>query len=125
MNFFLTDIPDRTKKPRENGLTMMMDKGLGIRETENFIEASREFTDIVKFGFGTAYIAPSIKEKISLYQQAGIRPHLGGTLFEAFYARKSLNDYLKLLDDFPPNIFNISDVIFISTSNCFGSLPKI
>ena len=37
MNFFLTDIPNREKKPREHGLTMMMDKGLSINDTKNFI----------------------------------------------------------------------------------------
>ncbi len=109
MNFNLSHIPNRDKKPRNNGITMMMDKGLGLRQTENFIEASTEFTDIVKFGFGTSYVTPNIKEKIALYQQAGIRPYLGGTLFEAFYARKSLDDYLKILDDLNLDLVEISD----------------
>jgi phosphosulfolactate synthase len=48
MNFFLTDIPERTKKPRENGLTMMMDKGLSINDTKNFIDMCGAHIDIVK-----------------------------------------------------------------------------
>ena len=39
MNFFLTDIPDRTKQPRDYGLTMMMDKGLSFNQAKEFIEA--------------------------------------------------------------------------------------
>ena len=87
MNFDLTYIPERSVKPRESGITMMMDKGLSIRETEDFIEASGQFADVIKFGFGTSYVTNNLKEKIKLYRQAGIRPYFGGTLFEAFYAR--------------------------------------
>ena len=60
---------------------MMMDKGLGLRETEDFIEASAHLTDIVKFGFGTSYVTKDFAAKIKLYKEAGVRPYLGGTLF--------------------------------------------
>ena len=52
MNFFLKNIPKRTQKPRENGLTMMMDKGLSINDTKNFIDMCGAHTDIIKLGFG-------------------------------------------------------------------------
>ena len=48
MNYFLKNIPDRTQKPRESGYTMVMDKGLSIREAEDMIESSGDFIDIVK-----------------------------------------------------------------------------
>jgi len=64
MNFFLTDIPERTQKPRENGLTMMMDKGLSINDTKNFIDMCGSHTDIIKLGFGTSAIFPHIETKI-------------------------------------------------------------
>ena len=54
MNFLLNDIPSRPEKPREKGLTMMMDKGLGLNEAANFIESSAHLTDLVKLGFGTS-----------------------------------------------------------------------
>ena len=57
MNFELPYLPQRADKPRESGLTMMMDKGISLREAENFCDAAADFTDIVKFGFGTAVIA--------------------------------------------------------------------
>ena len=53
MNFELPFIPARAIKPRQNGITMMMDKGLSTRQVEDFISIAGEYTDIVKLGFGT------------------------------------------------------------------------
>lgn len=108
-NFTLPFIPDRTEKPRESGLTMMMDKGLSFREIENFIDASGNLTDIVKFGFGTSYVTQRLEEKITLYKSHNIRPYFGGTLFEAFYARGMFEDYLRLLDKYDLELAEISD----------------
>lgn len=109
MNFELPYIPERSVKPRKKGLTMMMDKGLGLKETEAFIEANVHLTDIVKFGFGTAYVTPNLEEKLKLYREAGIRPYFGGTLFEVFYARGMQNEYFKLLDKYNLDLAEISD----------------
>jgi phosphosulfolactate synthase len=117
MNFNLTFIPKRGEKPRSKGLTMMMDKGLGLRETENFIEASSHLTDIVKFGFGTSYVTKNLEEKITMYKAAGIRPYFGGTLFEAFYARGKFNDYRKVIDKFKLDLVEVSDGSIIIPHN--------
>ena len=109
LNFTLPYIPERSDKPRNQGITMMMDKGLGLRETEDFIEASAHLTDIVKFGFGTSYVTKDFTAKIKLYKEAGIRPYLGGTLFEAFYARGCYEDYLRVLDKYDLDLAEISD----------------
>ena len=61
MNFELPYIPERATKPRQKGLTMMMDKGLSLRETEDFISASGHITDVAKFGFGTAYVTNDLQ----------------------------------------------------------------
>ena len=109
MNFELPYIPERASKPRHKGLTMMMDKGLSLRETEDFISASGHITDVAKFGFGTAYVTNDLQKKIDLYKEAGIKPYFGGTLFEAFYARGKVDDYLRLLDKFKLELAEISD----------------
>ena len=54
MNFNLSQIPERNKKPRTHGITMVMDKGLSIEEAKNFISVAGPHVDIVKLGFGTA-----------------------------------------------------------------------
>jgi phosphosulfolactate synthase len=109
MNFNLTSIPERDKKPRKSGLTMMMDKGLSQREVENFVSSSGEFTDVVKFGFGTAVIVNNLEEKINIYRNANIRPYFGGTLFEIFIVRKMFDDYRRLIDKYKLDLIEISD----------------
>ncbi|MDX2361641.1 MAG: phosphosulfolactate synthase [Crocinitomicaceae bacterium] len=109
MNFKLSHIPERTPQPRDSGLTMMMDKGLSLRETEDFIDSSASMTDIVKFGFGTSYVTNNLQEKINLYKQAGIRPYFGGTLFEAFYARGMVKEFIQTLDKYELELAEISD----------------
>ena len=97
MNFFLTDMPKRTKKPRENGLTMVMDRGLSINDTKNFIDMCLPHTDIVKLGFGTSAVSPHVRAKIDLYKEAGLLVYIGGTLFEAFVIRNMFTEYKDLL----------------------------
>ena len=99
MNYELPNIPTRPAKPREEGLTMVMDKGMSLRQAEDLVDASGHLVDIVKIGFGTSYVMPRLKEKIKLFHKASMRVYLGGTLFEAFIARGMFKDYQKLLDD--------------------------
>ena len=109
MNFSLSFLPQRDLKPRQSGLTMMMDKGLSTKEVENFCDSSAEFTDIVKFGFGTAVISKNLKEKINIYKQANIRTYFGGTLFELFAIRGELDTYRKIIDEYEIDTVEISD----------------
>lgn len=109
MNFSLPFIPERTTQPRMHGVTMMMDKGLSLREAEHFIEGNAHLTDIVKFGFGTAMVAKQLEEKLALYRSAGLRPYFGGTLFEVFFARGKFDDYLRFLDKYKLDLAEISD----------------
>lgn len=109
MNFSLPYLPERPEKPRSKGLTMMMDKGLSVRQVEDFLSASSELTDIVKLGFGTSYLTNNIEQKIKLYKAAGMKVYLGGTLFEAFIVRGMFKDYIKLLDKLKLDCAEVSD----------------
>ena len=77
---------------------MVMDKGLSLREVEDFLSVSADHTDIVKLGWATSFVTPRLKEKIAIYREAGIPVYFGGTLFEAFVVRKQFDEYRKLLD---------------------------
>lgn len=103
------NLPERTVKPRKHGLTMVMDKGLSLRQVEDFLDTSADFVDFVKLGFGTSVITKHLKEKISLYKQAGIKTYLGGTLFEAFIIRKKFDDYVKFVDSLKLEMAEVSD----------------
>ncbi len=110
MSYFnLPFIPERESKPRNHGLTMVMDKGLSVREAEDMVSIAGEYIDFVKFGFGTSAITKPLKEKIAIYQQAKIRPYFGGTLFEAFLARGMFDQFRKLLDEYKLDLAEISD----------------
>ena len=86
-----------------------MDKGLSLREVEDFIESNGDYVDIVKFGWATSYVTSKLKEKIDIYRSAGIPVYFGGTLFEAFIIRNQFDDYRRLLDKYQLSFVEVSD----------------
>ena len=109
MNYDLSQLPDRTAKPREQGFTMIMDKGLSVREVEDFLEVGAPYTDIVKLGWATSYVAPNLARKLDVYRAAGVPTYFGGTLFEAFIIRNQFEDYRRLLDRYQMAYCEVSD----------------
>jgi phosphosulfolactate synthase len=109
MNFPISHLPERTSGEREFGLTMMMDKGLSLKEAANFIDSSAPFTDLVKFGFGTALITRDLKEKVKLYQSADLKPYFGGTLFEMFYIRGEFDAFRRFVAESGLHHVEVSD----------------
>ncbi|UZR92312.1 phosphosulfolactate synthase [Chondrinema litorale] len=109
MNFHLDKVPERTPKPRNSGFTMVMDKGLSLREAENLVETSGEYIDIIKLGWATSYVYPKLSEKLEIYRNAGIPVYFGGTLFEAFIIRNQFEDFRKLLDKYDMTFTEVSD----------------
>lgn len=108
-NIDLSHIPARTAKPRTSGLTMVMDKGISLRHTQDFVESYSDYVDFVKLGFGTSVMSKNVKEKIKIYKDAGIKTYLGGTLFEAFVARGKFDEYQKFIDDYGLDTAEVSD----------------
>jgi phosphosulfolactate synthase len=109
MNYELSQIPERDAKPRQKGLTMVMDKGLSLRQVEDFLSVGAEYTDIVKLGWATSYVTPNLNEKLAIYKSAGIPVYFGGTLFEAFVVRGQFDDYRRVLDKFDMQYAEVSD----------------
>jgi phosphosulfolactate synthase len=109
MNYTLKNIPERTKKPRQLGFTMAMDKGLSCREVEDFLSVASDHVDIVKLGWGTSFVTPKLPEKLKLYNEANIPVYFGGTLFEAFIIRDQFDDYRKILDKYGMKYAEVSD----------------
>ncbi|MBN8703896.1 MAG: phosphosulfolactate synthase [Bacteroidetes bacterium] len=109
MNFNLKHIPERPIKPREEGVTMVMDKGLSIRAAEDLVESSGHLIDFIKLGFGTSFVTKNLEQKIKIYKDANIRVYFGGTLFEAFIIRNQFDEYQKALDKFKVDAAEVSD----------------
>jgi phosphosulfolactate synthase len=109
MNYTINNLPERTLKPRDSGITMVMDKGLSLRQVEDFLEVSGTYTDIVKLGWATSYVTPNLDKKIAMYQEAGIPVYFGGTLFEAMIVRGQFDDYCRILDKYKLEHAEVSD----------------
>jgi phosphosulfolactate synthase len=109
MNYDLKNLPERTSKPRNSGFTMAMDKGLSVREAEDFVSIAGNHVDIVKLGWGTSFVTPNLKEKLKVFKEAGIPVYFGGTLFEAFVIRDQFEDYRRVLDEYGMTYAEVSD----------------
>ena len=109
MNFNLKSIPDRTKKTRDNGITMVIDKGSSIQQCKDLIESSSEYIDFVKFGWTTSNFILDLKKKIKLFNDAQISVYFGGTLFEAFIMRDQFDDYIDVLKEYNLKFAEVSD----------------
>jgi phosphosulfolactate synthase len=81
------DLPARSAKPRARGITHVLDKGLPAQQTQALLEAAGEFTDIWKFGWGTAYLDRQFEAKLALLAEHGVRACLGGTLLEIAWSQ--------------------------------------
>lgn len=112
MKKVLPFMPERPAKPRNSGITMVMDKGLSIREAEDFMSVGSEYTDFVKLGFGTSLITPGFEKKIAIYKKSGAIPYFGGTLFEAFIVRNMFREYIEFLDKHEIDLVEVSDGSF-------------
>jgi phosphosulfolactate synthase len=95
MNAFYFLTPDRIKKPGE-GITMMLDKGMGLIAVEDLMELASEYVDLAKLGWGTSAVHDReiIKEKVETYLSYGVTPYPGGTLLEVAYLQKKLDQFL-------------------------------
>lgn len=109
MNFNLNQIPERNTKPRNHGITMVMDKGLSVEEAKNFMSACQPHVDIVKLGFGTAFVTPNLREKLDVYRSHDMAIYFGGTLFEAFLIRNQFDDYINMCKEFGVSYMEVSD----------------
>ena len=112
MKKLLPYIPERPDKPRNSGITMVMDKGLSIRQAEDFMSVGSEYTDFVKLGFGTSLITPGFEKKIKIYKESGVVPYFGGTLFEAFIVRNMFREYVDFVDKYEIDLVEVSDGSF-------------
>ena len=92
---------------RGGGLTHVIDKGLGPRAWEDVLETAGDYIDIVKLGWGTAYVTPNLRRKLEVL--AGKRVVLGGTFFEVVYAKGKLDEYKSWLTELGLTHVEISD----------------
>jgi phosphosulfolactate synthase len=110
MNAFDFLTKDRIRAPEE-GITMMLDKGMGPNMVEDFLEISGSYVDLAKLGWGTSAIHERelIKYKIDTYLSNDIIPYPGGTLFELAYIKDKFDEFLTEADELGFKAIEISD----------------
>jgi phosphosulfolactate synthase len=92
---------------RDGGLTHVLDKGLGVRAWEDVLETSGEFIDVVKLGWGTAFVTANLRRKLEILKDKPVV--IGGTFFEAVWAKGKLDDYKRWLTELGMTHVEISD----------------
>jgi phosphosulfolactate synthase len=95
--------------PRNGGLTHVLDKGIGPRAAEDFLETAGAYVDIVKLGWGTSYVTPNLARKLEVYRAAGKSVVVGGTFFEAVLARGKIDEYKQWLEEHGFEHVEVSD----------------
>lgn len=109
MNCSFLNLPDRTSKPRETGVTMVIDSGMGLSQVRDTLEISGPFIDYVKLGWGTGAVCEKLEEKIALYREAGVPCCLGGTFFEIAWLQKKVPEFKAMLKTLGLGIVEVSD----------------
>lgn len=109
MSFHLSNLPQRTEKPRNTGITLALDSGFSVRQAEDFCSVASQHVDIVKLGWGTSYVTACLEDKLRVYREYDIPVYFGGTLFEAYILRDELDKYVEFL--------NLNEIGLVEVSN--------
>jgi phosphosulfolactate synthase len=100
-------LPDFDLKPRSGGLTHVLDKGLGPRAWEDVLETAGPYIDIVKLGWGTAYVTPNLRRKLDVLGEKPVV--IGGTFFELVYVKDKVDEYKRWLTELGLRHVELSD----------------
>lgn len=118
--------PGRSAKPRSNGLTMLLDKGLGPRATEDLMATAADYVDFLKFSFGTSafYDEEVLREKVEIVTGAGVDIYPGGTFLEVTVSQGCYPDYLRRAKELGLTAIEVSDGTMEMTDESRGDCIK-
>jgi phosphosulfolactate synthase len=105
----LLKLPQRTTKPRQNGITHVLDSGLSVAGVDGMLEVAGEYVDLVKLGWGTPVVTGNLAAKLARYQDAGIPVMFGGTLTELAIAQDRLDALVAWVHELGLEHIEISD----------------
>ena len=103
------ELPHRSTKPREQGITHVLDRGLSLAEVDGLVEVAGDSVDIVKLGWGTAVVTENLEPKLERYRRHGIPVVLGGSLTELAIAQDRLEELVSWVKRLGLAHFEISD----------------
>jgi len=103
------ELPARSLKPRETGITMIIDSGMGLTQIKDYLDIGSNYVDYVKLGWGTSIVTQNLQDKIALYKKYNIPICLGGTLFEVAYVQNRVKEFKDFALDIGVEMIEISD----------------
>ena len=109
MKAHFLELPGRSEKPRDQGITHVIDRGLSVAEVDSLVEVAGASVDIVKLGWGTALATENLERKLARYRELGIPVVLGGSLTELAIAQDRLDDLTDWVKRLGLEHFEISD----------------
>jgi phosphosulfolactate synthase len=126
MNRTVLTLPAHAPKPRTSGLTMVIDGGVPLGLFTDLVELGAEYTDFIKFGWGTSVVTNCLREKISVLNSNGIGYYFGGTLFEKFALQGRYEDYRRFLEEYGCEHVEVSNgTIEMSNAEKAGYIRKL
>jgi phosphosulfolactate synthase len=105
----LLNLPERAAKPRQQGLTHVLDRGLSVAEVDGLAEVAGEYIDIVKLGWGTSVATGNLEAKLERYRELGMTAMFGGTLTELAIAQDRLDKLVAWMHDLGLEHIEVSD----------------
>ncbi len=109
MNADFLELPPRSAKPREQGITHVLDRGLSVADVDGLVEVAGAAIDLVKLGWGTALATGNLEAKLARYQEHGIPVVLGGSLTELAIAQDRFEELIEWVKQLGLRHFEISD----------------
>jgi phosphosulfolactate synthase len=109
VNADFLQLPARSAKPRQQGITHVLDRGLSIAEVDGLVEVAGESVDLVKLGWGTAIATGNLERKLARYREHGLPVVLGGSLTELAIAQDQLERLVEWAKSLELQYFEISD----------------
>ena len=103
------DLPQRSSKPRERGLTHVLDSGLSLSQVDGLIEVAGASVDIVKLGWGTSLVTANLQAKLARYAEHGIPVMLGGTLTELAIRQGRVEEMVQWIRELGLSHIEVSD----------------
>jgi len=103
------DLPVRSAKPRQEGITHLMDRGLSVSEVDNLMEVAGASVDIVKLGFGTALATGNLGPKLARYRDHGVPVCLGGTITELAVQQGRIDELVGWVRELGLELIEVSD----------------
>ena len=105
----LLTLPPRTTKPRDHGITHLLDRGLSVADIDSLMEVAGDYVDIAKLGWGTAVATLNLEAKLERYRHYDIPVVLGGTLTELAIAQDRLDAFVAWLHELGLSYIELSD----------------